>query len=321
MTLEELREELHAATLRPAYLVAGAEPLLRDDALAALREAVLEGAAQEFDSDRFDGTSVTPVALLDALRSLPVMAPRRLVLLREPEAARGGVLADAIAEALAELSASRTAVFVVVAARVDARARWVKAFGDGRVACDPPRRQREVVAFIRAEAKRQGVALERGAAELLAERVGPQLLMLRHEIAKAALFAGPGEKVTREHVASGSVDVAEEPIWDLTDAIGEGRGADALAVLRKLLGRGAPPPVLLGALASHVRRLLRLRSGGRVAGPPFVQRKLESQARRLSEPRLQASLRAIHQTDLALKGEGSLRPELALERLVIGLSG
>ena len=51
-----------------------------------------------------------------------------------------------------------------------------------------------------------------------------------------------------------------------------------------------------------------------------MRQKLESQARRYGPRRLRSSLDAIHQTDLALKGQGGLRPELALERLVLGLA-
>jgi len=323
VTQEELREELAAGLLRPAYLLVGEEPLLRDDALAALRAAVLADGPAEFNWDRLEGAETSPAALFDAVRILPVMASRRLVVLRDPEAGRAAQrgIPEALAEIAAELREGSQTVLVVLAARVDGRARWVKAFGaEARVDCDPPRRGREVEAFARAEAKRQGVELEPGAAELLAERVGPQLLMLRQEIAKAALLAGAGETVSRAHVAVGAADVAEEPIWDLTDAIGEGRGADALAVLAKLMRSGAAPPLVLGALANHFRRLLRVRAGGQVAGAPFVRRKLESQARRYREQRLLACLQAIHQTDLALKGAGGLRPELALERLVMGLA-
>ena len=60
--------------------------------------------------------------------------------------------------------------------------------------------------------------------------------------------------------------------------------------------------------------------GGAVSGPPFVRKKLESQARRYGARRLRGALDAIHETDLALKGAGALRPELALERLVIALA-
>jgi DNA polymerase III delta subunit len=78
---------------------------------------------------------------------------------------------------------------------------------------------------------------------------------------------------------------------------------------------------VLGALASHFRRLVRVQGGGSLGVPPFVRQKLESQARRYSEARLVACLGAIHETDLALKGAGALAPQLALERLVIGLAG
>jgi DNA polymerase III delta subunit len=144
--------------------------------------------------------------------------------------------------------------------------------------------------------------------------------MLRQELEKAALHAGPGRPVRREDVIAVACDVAEEPIWDLTDAIGEGRTPDALVVLTRLLESGVPAVVLLGSFASHFRKLARAHCGASVAGHPFVVRKLESQARRYSRGRLVACLRAIHAADEALKGRGSLPAEIALERLVIGLS-
>lgn len=322
MNVSELRKELAAGDIRPAYLVVGEEPLLRDDALALLRGAVLTAGTEDFNFDRLDGAS--PAALLDAVGTLPVMAERRLVWLREPEAGRGDskALLDAVALLVADLEGRSDVVLVVSAEKADRRSRWTRAFRDpaAEVRCDPPRRGRELGAFLREEAARQGVALDSDAAALLAERVGPQLLLLRGEIAKAALLAGPGERVRREHVAAGTCDVAEEPIWDLTDAIGDGRSADALCSLAKIVAAGAAPPQVLGALAAHFRKLLRVRSGGAAAGPPFVVQKLERQSGRYTPRRLRACLRAIHETDLALKGAGALGPELAIERLVIGLA-
>jgi DNA polymerase-3 subunit delta len=246
------------------------------------------------------------------------------VWLREPVGGRGAwkTLIGALPELVRAQSAGASSVLVVTAGAVDRRLAWVKAFAAepaALVECEPPRQARELVAFSRREAQRIGAEIAGAAAEFLAERVGPQLLRLRSEIEKAALLAGPGQKITAEHVAIGVADLTEEPVWDLTDAIGEGRSAAALAVLANLLGSGAPPPVVLGALASHMRRILRVRCGGKVAGPPFVLRKLETQARRYSVARLLAGLRAIHETDEALKGQGVLAPEQALERLVLNL--
>lgn len=323
MTLEELTAELAAGTLRPAYLIAGEEALQRDEALAALRKHVLAGAPVDFNHDRLDATATSKAELIDALRSLPVMAQRRLVELREPDAPRaaGRGLAEALAPAIEELAGGSTSVLVVVAAKVDRRTRWVKAIGEAAtLVCEPPRGRREVVAFIRAEARRQSVSLAKGVAEKLAERIGAQPLLLRQELAKLSLLVEARGELTLEHVVAASIDVADEPVWDLTDAIGAGRSAEALVLLARISRAGAAPPLVLGALASHFRRLVRLRGGGNLGVPPFVRQKLESQAQRFSETRLVACLGAIHETDLALKGAGALAPDLALERLVIGLA-
>lgn len=324
MSPDELIREIEAGRLRPAYLLFGGEALLRDDALRAIRAAALGDGAADFNLDLLEGDATAPGSLQDALDTLPVMSPRRLVVLREPVHRRAGskALLDALADRLEDVATREDLVLVVTCERADKRSRWVKRFRDplAVVDCEPPRRPRDVAAFVRAEAERQGIALDAAAAQLLAEQVGPNLLLLRQEVAKAALLAEPGETLDRARIAEGACDVAEEPIWDLTDAIGEGRTGDAVATLRRLLEQGAPAPVVLGSLASHMRKLTRVRCGESVAGPPFVVRKLESQARRYREARLVACLAAIADVDEVLKGRGSLPADLALERLVMGLS-
>ncbi len=322
----ELQREIAAEKIRPGYLLAGGEPLLRDDSLAAIREAVLRGGPEDFNLDVLDGASATPATLADSIALLPIMAERRLVILREPEARRGAsskALLEALTEILTKGLEDSGTVLVVTASKADKRSRWVKAFVKSAtlVDCDPPKRPRDVIGFVRDEAALQEVKLGPGVAELLAERIGPQLLMLRQEIAKLSLLAGQGNPVTRQHASEGAIDVAEEPIWDLTDAIGDGRSAEALVGLNRILSAGTPAPVVLGSLAAHFRKLVRLRSGGSVSAPPFVVKKLEGQARRYAPARLVACLRAIHEVDEILKGRGNLAPKLALERLVLGLAG
>jgi len=324
LTPEALRAELAAGKLRPAYLLAGEEALLRDESVAAIRAAALGAAANDFDFERLDGERIGAGQLLDALRALPVLAPRRLVVLREPEARKGRSegLAEALAAALGELAGQSQTLLVVLAARIDRRSSWVRAFAEpcALVACDPPKAGKAVAAFATGEARRQGIALGPGAAEALADAVGPQLLRLRSELEKSSMLAGPGQRVTREHVLAAVSSVADEKVWDLTDATFEGRSADAIAALASLLGGGVPAPVVLGALASQLRKLARARAGEAPSGHPMQVRRIEAQARRQSLPRLLAGLRAAEEADERLKGRGSLPAELVLERLVLGLS-
>jgi DNA polymerase-3 subunit delta len=325
VTPEALEAELTGGRVRPAYLLAGDEPLLRDRSLAAIRVAALGEAANDFDFERLDGERTNPARLVDALRALPVLAARRLVLLREPEARRGreDALPEALARALPELAAQETTVLVVLAARVDKRSGWVRAFAEpaAMVVCEPPKAGRAVAAFASAEARRRGIGLGAGAAEALAEAVGPQLLRLTSELEKAALLAGPGQRVERSHVQEAVSAVAEEKIWELTDATFDGRSGDALAALGRLLGAGVAAPLLLASLASHLRKLVRAREGEAVAGHPMVVRRIEAQARRHSLARLLAGLANAEQADVRLKGQGSLPAERVLERLVLSLAG
>lgn len=322
MTPDELDAELAAGRLRPAYLVAGSEPFLRDRAIAALRAALLGASPSDFDQDRLDGDAVTAGALGDALRTLPVLAPHRVVWLREPEGARAGwrAVLEALPALLRALPPDARTVLVLVAGTPDRRGAWVRAFGDAFVECEAPRDARALARFAQDHARRLGIRLAGDAAERLAERVGPQLARLASELEKTALLAGAGAEVTAEHVASAVADLAEQPVWELTDAIGEGRAGDALALVVKLVRGGAPAPVVLATLAGHFRRLARLRAGGRLAAPPFVVRKLERQSRRYTPARLLTCLHAIHEADEMLKGQGALAPAIVLERLVIGLA-
>ncbi len=139
MSLAGLERELAEGAPRRAYLLAGAETLLRDDALALLRRAVIGDGDPAFLLDRFDG-SATPGELADALHTLPVIAKRRMVVLADPEQRRGSAreLLEAVADWVGAGGEADTSVLVVTASHPDRRARWVKAFGDAIVACDPP---------------------------------------------------------------------------------------------------------------------------------------------------------------------------------------
>ena len=323
MKVGELAKELAAGKFRAVYLLAGAEALLRDEALALLRGAVLEGTADDFNHQRLEAARTPLSSLREALEALPIMAQRCLVELRM---APGKKIAskeflEVLAEELPPHQQQGASVLVISVTSVDKRQRWFKALGKATAAvvvCDSPGAA-GAVSFVRDEADRQGVALERGAAERLVELAGPRLLLLRQEIAKAALLAGVDEKVTAEHVEAATTQSADQPVWDLTDAVGAGQTAEALELLARLREESVPP-VLLGVLASHFRRLSRVRDGGKVGGPPFVLKNLERQARRYSPARLRSSMQAIHETDVAIKGGSVLADDLAIERLVLALS-
>ncbi|MCH2184942.1 DNA polymerase III subunit delta [Myxococcota bacterium] len=324
MKVDELEKELKKGVLRPAYLINGEETLLRDEAFAAIRQAVLDGTADDFNLDKLAAEQLNPGRLQDSLRALPVMSQHRLVVLADPDRRRGAGGADlqeAIAQAVAELGDQLETILVVLATKADRRTRWVKAFTDpaGRIDCDAPTNARSLEAFVRREAKRQGVKIEDSVIPLLCERIGPQLMVLRQEIGKLALWVGEGETVTNQHAADSVVSIADQPVWDLTDAIAAGDPGRAVAVLARVRAAGSVDLATLGALASHFRKLAQAKAGT-LSAAPFVVRRAEEQARRYSAYGLRRCLERIHQADTGLKGKGPLPVPMVLEDLVVDLA-
>ncbi|MFQ5697735.1 MAG: DNA polymerase III subunit delta [Myxococcota bacterium] len=318
--------------LPPLVLLVGEAAALRDAALAEIRRLALGDAPPEFNEDRFDFATrgTEPAAVIAAARTLPVMAPQRLVIVRGLSERRARPFLEERLQGYLEEPVPTTCL-VLVAERVDRRLRWVKAVSRAGELRDlaPPTRPADVVAWIeerlRADpAKRP----ERGTARALYDAVGPDLDRLVGELAKLALYTAGREEIGVDDVAAVTADLRPRALYELSDAIGQRRIALALQVLQHLLDQGEAPLRVLAALANHFRRLLRASEcqplqarevQRRLGIHPFAARKVAEQARAFGPRRLRSCLAAVRHTDDALKGAIPLAPRLAIERLVLAV--
>lgn len=184
------------------------------------------------------------------------------------------------------------------------------------------------------------------AIERLAECVDGDARTLAQELQKLVAYVGARQVITAADVAEVVVRTAEDQFFALGNAVEERKLGDALAVVDRSVGAGGSPHMLLGSLASTVRRLLlekeRARAvvGERRLGSP---RDWEAQvfptisaaeigkkkpfgfwmkyqaSTRFSRAELLDGLVALHEADVAMKSgqDGRLR----LERVLLGLLG
>lgn len=117
----------------------------------------------------------------------------------------------------------------------------------------PPRGD-EVEALLDREAERLGKRLDPEAARSLAEAVGSNLMLALRELEKSALHAGEAPRIRVEDVQAVVVEAREESVWEMGDAILEGRTSDALVSLEGRRREGDPPVLLIGALARMFRQ-------------------------------------------------------------------
>lgn len=303
-------------TLTPRALrerLASGEPvaicvLLGDDehektALAAEFEGTVDAGLRVFNCERFHGGEGSLAAVLDAARTLPMMAPRRVVValhaerwLQPKRESRAATEDLAALEAYVEAPAAHASLVLVAAGlneqrrasrRLLAAATVVRCEGVGTVADA----QRWIVARLRETGKQVDPAVAR----VLGAMVGPDIGRLRREVDRLLLYAAGQPSVTVDDV----VAVAGPPVahddWAVTRAIERGAADVALREIGLAFEAGAVPQMLLGKLAWVARTKL----------PPA---------------RVPAAIDAVFRTDSDLKRSAG-EPRLLMERLIAELCG
>lgn len=322
-----VRKQIARCTPDPVYLFVGDDEAEMSRLAGDLTELVDE-PLRAFNSERLYAgeKGVTPAAVVEAARILPMMADRRVVvvlraekLLKPKRRGKGDAAADTDgAEPASDLDVleryvtdpSPRTTLVLVAADVD-RARkiykalqkhativecWgLKGSRDGRIDLRDVARTAE--GLVRQAVSDAGQRIEPAAVRLVATRAGTDIGRLRSDVDRLLLYAAGSAMIgladAREVV---SAETAQDD-WAVTNAIQRREPAEALRQLALALDGGAVPHMILGQLAWFVR-----------------EKMLATDARRVP-----AAVEALFRTDLELKSSGG-DPRVLLERLVVELS-
>jgi DNA polymerase-3 subunit delta len=317
------------------YLVAGEERLLRDEVVAALRTASLGSGVAAFNEDKFTAGEVDVEKVVAAARTVPMMSPRRFVLVRGAERwdAGEGQESTSAFDRLAEYAAAPvdSTCLVIVATKLDGR-RKLALLGRKQgflVPCDALDGS-ALPGWIVDRFKGKGHPIDRDVAELLSALAGPHLSSVDDAIERLSLYVGPGAAVDEAAVGVCVARVRTADTWALVDAVGArdlARGLRTLADAYDPRDRGLP---LLGALAWSVRQLARFQAalaGGasvdaaaKAAGvfQPYRARELASKARAIPSREVERWVLVLSETDLALKGSRR-PPEAILEDMLTRL--
>jgi DNA polymerase III subunit delta len=347
VTPDEAIAEAAAGKLRPVYLILGEERLLVDRAVQALRDAAGKGGIAGFNEDKFTAGEAQIGAVLGACKMLPMMAPRRFVLVRgldrwekkegdddaPPKPTASGKKARPEQSPLDELAdytkdPPSTTVLVLVSPKLHGQRRLVTTAKKGGflVSCEPLSRE-ALPRWIEKAARAKGHSIAPEVADLLAEIAGPELGYVDDAVERLSLYVGPGAPITEDAVAATVTRVRQSSVWELLDVVGRRNTAGALAVLADVFDPRDGGLRLLGALAWSIRQLVKfdsaMRSGAdpreaaqRAGMAPFKANEAARTVRAVAPGTLPAWLRLLAETDLALKS--SRRPAQAvLETMLI----
>ncbi len=306
LTPAAARAQIAAGSIEPLYLVTGDDEAEMSAIGTALAESV-DPDFRAFNVQRFYGADAgsTVAAVLDVASTLPLLSPRRVVILHQAEkalAARkgrqaaaeeadddeaedggGGKLQTALLKEYAKHPHPHAAVAII-------------GLGLGRT-FEPLARQAVVVVceasadIVRRLEVEHGVRFDRDAADQLRQMAGADVGRLRADVERVLLYAAGRKTITREQVQEvigRSASGGGKKFWN---ELKDRRAAGALRELELEMAEGAVPFMVLGLVRSVVERTVAPRD-------------------------LPRALDALLRTDLALKTSGG-DPRVLLERLIV----
>lgn len=326
--LHQLLHRLHQG-LVPIYLLSGDEPLQLGEGAQWVRQRAREAGYTEREVME-QGADFDWGQLATAAGSLSLFAERRLIELRLSTSKIGSDGSQAICALCQDLAPDT--LFLILSPRLDRSqlgSAWVSAIDRaGLVVQVWPVEGAALIPWLEQRMRAVGLQPDRGAAELLAERVEGNLLAAAQEVEKLALLHGEGP-ISLEQVARQSVDSARFDVFDLTDAALAGAIDRVPRILEGLRGEGTAAAVVLWALARELRTLAQMAQDPRrgIAPPSgaYLSEKrraaYRSALQRHPRPRILAFLGRCAHIDLEIKGQAAGDEWDALLRLVTELAG
>lgn len=327
LTRTELERSLRES-LRPLYLLVGAERYLRDAAARSITEAALSGTLlREFNESSFNLVRDSVQSALAAAEQLPMMSDRRVVRIRDFARLR-----ENDEEALVRYlnNPAPQTVMIFIAEDLDKRKKSTKALLDNCIVVDfPPLKDAEAKAWAKSRLKELKVTADEQVLSEIVSLVGTDVQTLFNEIDKLASAVADTGRITAAAVDELIGRSRELSNFELGDHLLANNRKRALETLHRLLDDGAEPVMLIGLIAGNYHRLALakylLAKGGReevfrnISLPPFKRDSYIANLQRNDATKIARGLQLTAAADLAIK-TSQATPRLQLELLVCELS-
>ena len=274
-----LADAIRTGSFDPVYCLFGDNDFRKEEALRQILSTAVDAVTRDFNVDILRGSETDASTLETALGSVPMMAERRVVVLRDPGALKKQPR-TALETYLTKPAADTILVLVYpagadVPAVIERRCVSVKIEALGG--------ERLIKWMIRHAKTTHGTEITRDAAELLQEAVGDDLMELASELDKLSSYSD-GEPVDSAAVTAVVGVRPGETLSSLLDAVADRDAGRALSlsgpVLRQPRVTGVTVVMALGAQTLGIGWCRARRDAG--AASSLIQREVFSVARRVA---------------------------------------
>ncbi|MBN1479148.1 DNA polymerase III subunit delta [candidate division KSB1 bacterium] len=321
-TLTQFYADLKADKISQLYLFYGEEDFLVKQLVDALRKAVLQPGDEDFNLDVLYGNETDGAAIINAAMSFPMMAERRLVIVKDIT-----LLNEKSLQLLVKYAEkpSKSTCLCLTSAKLGNSATIKKLKELCKVIEARRLYDNQVLGWIKSHVKDRGYSISEEAASLLQINVGNSLRRLSSEIDKIELLTGAKE-ITIRDVEAVVGSTKDYNVFEFCDAVAGKHLEKSLRILNRLLELGESPVGLLVMLSRHftiivkAKELLSKRSSKSDIAKElrinqyFVDKYIQ-QAQKYRRDQLQGIFQLLLSADQHLKTSYQ-KPKLVIESLL-----
>lgn len=319
--------------LKPVYFFHGEDSFLIEEALRAIKVKAFAGSSMEsLNSHIFYANAMDTDDLLGEAMTMPAMCPKRVIVVKGAESLKADQQ-KALMDYLNDPSPSTCLIFVSNASKAGTSAFFKLLAKKGYIERVWQKYDDDMKRWIHSQVRGAGKEITAEAVVKLMQIAGKGLGEVKGELEKIILFVGEAKRINIADVESAGMDVKEENVFSLTDAIGAKDASSAFKIYTKLTTE--PPLMLLGSIARQMRILMRIKElkesgtpSARIASmlglfPKYAAKYIESSSR-FSFEELVGIFKKLSRVDLQLKGGiggGKLPHGIVITRLIMELCG
>ncbi|NBW30349.1 MAG: DNA polymerase III subunit delta [Flavobacteriales bacterium] len=309
-----LLKEIRNKKFEKIYFLHGEEPYFIDVLTKAIQDNALEESERDFNQSILYGKDAEVLSLISELKSYPMMAERRLVILKEAQYFKAIEQLESYLE-----NPANSTIFVICYKykTFDARKKTLKnALKNGVVFKSEKVKEYQLAEWIQQYIKTTGYELTSKACMLLIESLGNDLGRIVKELEKLAVLIEKGTIINENHIEENIGISKDYNVFELTNAVANKDNLKALKIVDYFEHnpKAADLVFVISNLFKFFSQIMRIHflpnksreAVARALGVhPFVAGELTNAKNKYDPRKIAANIALIHEYDLKSKGVGN----------------
>lgn len=318
--------------LKSCYLLYGEDSVRRKIYEDRIKKKLVDEASELMNVSVFNDAKTTAGQIIEAAETFPFLSDRRVVIVRECSffTENKKTESDILAEYMASVPDYVCIVFSEI--KADKRFKLYKAISKKGL-CEEikPFDEKDIVDIVGRKLTKNKLKISKALCVQMVRNAGANFELLSSDTDKLIAYMGDRQEVTAEDINAVCTKTLEVKVFDMINAMIDGRTEKALEIYRNLLIYNEPVQRVFALIRRQFEIILNSKSmsesglpnadiAKRLGVMPFAVTSALRQANKFSYPMLVKALNSCIEVDYNARSGGT-KLEIEIERLIITRAG